>query len=288
MKRLWGHVWGRGSALPYALLAAFLFSLMALCAKWAHEQSSNNAMVVFFRNSVSLLILTPLLLRNGVAAFKTERLGGHLWRAGFGLLGMYTLFYATAHLRLAEALLLNNAAPLFIPWLAWWLLKEKPSVWILPASVLGLVGMVLVLKPSPLGLSFDALIGAASGVFAAAAMVSLRRITNTEPPLRVVFYFALIGCGVSSLPLFVWWQTPSLWALLFLVLTGVFATFGQLALTKAYAQAPAAQVSILGYSAVLFTGGLDYLFWAKVPDRWSVVGAVLVVLACGLSQQKKR
>jgi drug/metabolite transporter (DMT)-like permease len=57
---------------------------------------------------------------------------------------------------------------------------------------------------------------------------------------------------------------------------GATATAGQLALTRAYAHAPAAQVGPFIYSSVAFAGALDWLFWDKLPDAFTLAGSVLV------------
>ena len=263
--------------------AGAAFALMSAFAKAASQLGVSGYLLVFARNVVSVSVLMPLLLRQGPDAFRTRRPGGHLWRACFGLLGMYTLYYALAHLPLAEALLLNYSSPLFIPFIAWLVLRERPPALLIPASLLGLAGVALIVKPASLGLSFASLVGAASGVFAACAMVSLRRISDTEPAQRVVFYFGAIGLVVSAVPLWWHWQPLSGRELAYMLGTGLFATLGQLQLTRAYACAPAARVGAMGYSAVVFAGLLGWLVWDETPDGWSLLGAVLVISTCVLA-----
>lgn len=270
-------------AALHVTTAGAAFALMGAFAKAAAQVGVSNYLLVFARNLISVLVLMPLLLREGPGAFRTQRFGGHLWRAGFGLLGMYTLYYAISHLTLAEALLLNYSSPLFIPFIAWLVLRERPPALLIPASLLGLAGVALIVKPASLGLSFASLVGAASGVFAACAMVSLRRISDTEPPMRVVFYFGAVGLVISAIPLY-WHLQPLGWRELGVLLgTGLFATLGQLQLTRAYACAPAARVGAMGYSAVLFAGLLGWLVWGETPDGWSLLGAALVIGTCVLA-----
>ena len=260
---------------------------MGALAKASAQQGASEALIVFVRNVVGVLALLPWVLRNGAQSLRTERLGGHVWRSMFGLLGMYTLFYAIAHLTLAEALLLNYASPLFIPFIAWAVLSERPPALMIPATLLGLAGVALIVKPAALGLSVAALVGMASGVFAACAMVSLRRISDTEPAQRVVFYFSAIGTVISVIPLW-WfgsWPSPTLLALM--VATGLAATNGQLQLTRAYSHAPAARVGAMGYSAVIFAALLGWLLWGEAPDGYSVCGAVLVIGTCVLASWQR-
>lgn len=263
--------------------AGAAFALMSAFAKAASQLGVSNYLLVFARNVVSVGVLMPVLLRQGPEAFRTRRFGGHLWRSAFGLLGMYTLYYAISHLTLAEALLLNYSSPLFIPFIAWLVLRERPPALLIPASLLGLAGVALIVKPAALGLSFASLVGAASGIFAACAMVSLRRISDTEPAQRVVFYFGAIGLVVSAVPLYWHWQPLDGQQLGFMLGTGLFATIGQLQLTRAYACAPAARVGAMGYSAVVFAGLLGWMVWGETPDAWSLLGAVLVIGTCILA-----
>ncbi len=267
----------------HATTAAACFSVMGACAKAAAKLGAGDALIVFSRNLVAVLVLGPWLMSKGMQHLKTQRLGGHLWRSAFGILGMYTLFYAISRLSLAEALLLNYSSPLFIPLLAWLVLGERPALILIPAAAIGFVGVALVVKPSIDGMPLAALVGVASGVFAACAMVSLRRISDTEPAERVVFYFAVFGLLVSSVPVLWQPQAPSPWQALLLLGVGLAATAGQLQLTRAYACAPAARVGAMGYSAVVFSGLLGWMFWDERLDHYSLIGALLIISTCVLA-----
>jgi drug/metabolite transporter (DMT)-like permease len=275
---------GLRRGIRHALAASAAFAVMAAFAKAAAQAGASNLLLVFTRNLVCVAALLPWVAKHGWTGVRTERLGGHLWRSGFGLAGMATLYYALAHLTLAEALLLNYASPLFIPFIAWMVLGEKPPSILLPASLLGLAGVALIVKPTGITTSFAALVGLASGFFAACAMVSLRRISDTEPAARVVLYFGGVGLLVTLPPVLLLetgWPSPALLALL--AGTGLFATVGQLQLTRAYAAAPAGRVAAFGYSAVIFAGLIGWGVWGEAPDRWSLAGAALVIGTCVLA-----
>ena len=64
---------------------------------------------------------------------------------------------------------------------------------------------------------------------------------------------------------------------------GVFATVGQLTLTRAYVHAPAARVGPFLYAGPVFAGLLDWLIWGRLPDALFVAGAVVVVAAATLA-----
>src|SRR5688500_15366339 len=229
----------RGALLM--VTSALLFALMGVAVKLA-AQALPNTMVVFFRNAVGLVALGPWLWRLGLHGLRTRPLREHVIRSLAGLVSMYCFFYALAHLRLADAILLNYSIPLFMPFVeSAWLGEPFPRrLW--GVILLGFAGIVLILKPG-LGI-FEpiALIGLLSALFASVAQVGIRRLTRTEPVERIVFYFGFISTGISALPLVREWRTPpaTMWALL--AGLGIVATAGQLALTRAYSHAPATRV----------------------------------------------
>ena len=272
----------------FAVLAAAAFALMAACVK-AASASVDTAVIVFFRSAVGLLVLLPWLLRYGGAAVRTQRPGGHVWRAAFGICAMYCFFYAIAHLHLSEAILLTYSTPLFIPFIAWLWIRELPPPVIFPAVTLGLVGIALIVKPGQsLIVSPASVAGVLSGICAAAAMVSIRRMADTEPAPRIVFHFSALSTVISAIPLLWAWRPPSPTALVLLIATGVLATAGQLCLTRAYALAAAARIGAFTYIAVVFGGLLGWVLWQETPDAASLAGMALVVGCCVLAGWRRR
>ena len=263
----------------FAIAAALAFSLTGVCIK-AVSRDVGNEMIVFVRNAVSLLVLAPWMLRNGAVAVRTQRPWGHLWRSVFGVSAMYCFFYAIAKLPLAEAMLLTYSTPLWVPFIAWIWLRERPPFIVFPAAVVGLVGIGFIVKPSG---TFDltvGLIGVLAGVLAGCAMVTIRRISSTEPASRIVFYFAALSTVIAAVPLLWAWCTPDLNGWLLLIATGILATWGQLCLTRAYSLAPAARVGPFTYTVVIFSALLAWWLWDEQLDRWAALGIALVVTTC--------
>jgi drug/metabolite transporter (DMT)-like permease len=156
-----------------------------------------------------------------------------------------------------------------------WLGERVPRRLWWPIAV-GFLGIVLVLRPGTGLWQAAALVGLMAAVFGAVAQVGIRRLTATEPTLRIIFYFALVASLGSALPLARDWRTPVGAEWFWLVATAVVATGGQLFLTRAYAQAPAVRVGPFIYTSVVFAAALDWLMWGLAPDALTVAGAVVV------------
>ena len=262
----------------FMVVSAFAFSLMGGAVKLAAHDVPNT-MVVFFRNAVALAVLLPWAAKVGPRALKTHNLTGHAVRAFAGLAAMSCYFFALGRIRLADATLLNQASPLFLPIAERLWLREPVQRHVVRALVVGFAGMVIILRPGSGVFSGAALVGACSAVFASIAQVGIRGLTRTEPIARIVFYFALIATALSAVPLPWTWVAPTRVGWLALVGTGLFATVGQFALTRAYAHAPAAMVGPFVYAGVLFSAAIDWLAWRRAPDWWFVPGALLIVAA---------
>src|SRR5215470_61085 len=165
--------------------AGLLFAAMGVGIKLVSGELSNST-VVFFRNAVSVPVLLPWLLRQGPSAFHTRDLTGHAVRGIGGLVAMYCFFYAIAHLRLADAILLNQSVPLFLPLVGRVWLKEPVPEGLWAVLAVGFAGLVLVLRPGSSLFSAASLVGLLSAVIGALAQVSVRRLTRTEPAARIV------------------------------------------------------------------------------------------------------
>ena len=128
-------------------------------------------------------------------------------------------------------------------------------------------------------MNWASLIALTSSVMAAIAFVTVRKLSATEPTLRIVTYFALTGLALSAIPLLWAWQTPTPSQWLKLMGVGLTTTIGQLSLTRGYQSAPAARVGIFTYTSVPFGTLLGWLFWNELLALNSLVGAVLILLA---------
>lgn len=263
--------------------SGLLFAFMGVAIKLAAAELPN-AVVVFARNALGLLAFVPLLPQLHRIGWRTRSLREHLVRGLAGLFAMYGNFYAIAHLPLADAVLINYSVPLFMPLIERaWLGEPVPKG--LPGRLaLGFVGVLFVLKPGSGLFQAAALAGLFGALSGALAQVGIRRLTATEPTLRIVVYFSVIATLASATPLPLSWRTPQttgVWAAL--VAAGVLASVAQLFLTRSYVYAPAGSVGPFMFASVLWAAALDYLIFGRLPGPSSLAGGALIVTAGILS-----
>lgn len=273
--------------LALLTLSALLFSVMGVLIRLASD-TVNNETIVFVRNVTGCLLLLPWVALHGRQLLATTVFRQHLWRAVVGLTAMYGFFYGIAHLPLSSAMVFTYSSPVFIPLMAWLVLREPLTVRATLAALLGLGGVLMVCRPDAMGTPALMVIGAGSSLLAALAFVTVRSLTRTEPTIRIVWYFSLIAAGISALPLLWAWRplTPHEW-----LLTGgagALATLSQLAMSRAYALAPASRIGPAAYQAIPFAGFWAWLIWGEIPDTWALAGVGLIVLATLLCLPRQR
>lgn len=248
-----------------------------------------SAQVVFFRNLVGLLLLSPLILRYGIRHIATNKLRFHLLRSLAGLSAMYCYFYSIAHIPLAEAALFKMTAPFFMPVIALFWLHESIPDNVRWAVGIGFLGIVCILKPGFQSFSWVMLVALSVGLFSALAKVTIRRLSvGTEPFTRTVFYFSAISTLVSFGPAVWQWVPPdqSLWLALFAL--GVFGTIGQLFMSYAFSLAPAGSLGPFTYISVVFASAYGWLFWDETLDILTFLGAAFIIGAGWLASRKPR
>ena len=265
-------------AIGFLMLSAFLFSIMGVCIRLA-SQSVDNATIVFFRNVVGLFIFLPLILKKGTGFFKTQKLWMHTWRSIVGLIAMYGFFYAIAHLKLSNAMVFTYSSPIFIPLIAWLFLKEQITAKMLIAALVGLIGVLCVAKPDSGMFNQLSLIGLGASFLAAMAFVTVRALTETEPPERIVFYFCFFGTLISAIPMFWSWRLYTFTELMYLICAGLLANISQLFMSNAYKLAPAGEIGPVNYIAIIFAGAWGYFMWHELPDLYSLIGFAFIFMA---------
>lgn len=267
--------------------SAFLFAVMGVVIREVSAEI-NNETVVFFRNLIGALIFIPLVIKNKHGFLKTERIGLHLFRTVSGLTAMYCFFYLIATLKLADAMLFNYSAPIYIPLIAWFWLSEPLSKKQYYAVAVGFVGVLMILKPTQGLLNISSLAGIAAGSLAACAFLSVQQLGKTESPLLTVFYFSFFSTLISAVPMLWAYQPLDNHHLLLLTAVGVLATLSQFCLTKAYSLAPASQISPIQYLSIVFAGIFGWILWSEIPDIWSYAGAAFIVGAALLTLKINR
>jgi drug/metabolite transporter (DMT)-like permease len=268
------------------LLACAAFTAMQAVVKLGRESGFSAAEVMFLRTAPGLPLLWIILRRRG-QGLRPDSPRSLVVRSLFGSVAMGTNFTAMRSLTLAQFSILGLSQPVFVALAAPLLLNERARAHTWLAMLLSFSGALVLLDPgsavqrAPL---VPAALGLCSALASAFAHIWVRKATETDPPERVVFYFAAcvsvgsLATALASGELLAASQSMSgeRFAALVLALSG-FGTLGQVLMTRAYLHGEAAIVSIVGYAGVAMSMLLDLAIWQVAPAANALLGALLML-----------
>jgi drug/metabolite transporter (DMT)-like permease len=204
----------------------------------------------------------------------------HLLRGALGIAMMVGFVYGLRTLPLSTAYAITFVAPLLVTAMAGPLLKEKVGAGRWLAIIVGLIGVLVVLRPTGAGMLTAgglAILGAA--VCYAAGAITVRMLAQRDSTQSMVFWFmVLLSLGALLLALPTW--KPLLAGDVWIIAgVGAAGSLAQVALTEAFRRGEASLIAPLEYSALLWGVILDVALWGVLPDSITWVGAAIIVVS---------
>lgn len=266
----------KSKGLIYILLSSLFFALMAAAVKSVPDIPQ--AEKIFFRNFVGLLVMSITLFKSKVS-IKPGNPKLIVLRATFGLMGVACYYYSLSKLQLADAVIINKLSPFFVMIFAFMFLGEKFTLPKTISLVVAMLGASLVIKPS---FNYEILpfaIGIMGAVSAGGAYTVVRKLSATDKPQIIVFYFCLFS-SIVMLPFMMAGQfkVPTFAEAIGLLCIGTFALIAQLFMTNAYRHAPASELSIYTNANIVFSTLIGLVFWSEYPDTLTLIGGILIIL----------
>ena len=201
---------------------------------------------------------------------------------GAALLGSSLFFISGLRfLPIAEASATGFVAPLFVTALSIIFLSEKVGLrrWI--ATAVGLIGVLIILRPGTGAFHPAAFFPLVSALAWACTLIMTRMMSGTERAITTMTYSSIAGLFIlSALVPFVW-VTPTWHDIAFGILIGVASTAGQWIVVLAFRYADASVLAPFSYTQLLWVSVLGFLVFGEVPDAYTITGAAFIV-ASGL------
>ncbi|RRU13015.1 DMT family transporter [Stenotrophomonas sp. 278] len=267
-------------AVFWMLAAVACFSLMDAGMKQL-SGSYATLQVTFLRGAASLpFVLVWVLATAGPRSLIPVRWGLHLLRGLLGMTMIGCFVFALRSLPLSTAYTIYFVAPLLIAALSVPLLGETvgPRRWV--AIGIGLVGVLVVLRPGVDGfISVPGLMVLLAATAYAVAAITVSMLTRTDTPQSMVVWFLALlalGAGLLAIPD---WQ-PLQWGHAGLIAgMGLAGAAGQVALTRAFQLGEASLIAPLEYTGLVWVIGWDVLFWGVLPDGYTWLGGAIIVVS---------
>jgi drug/metabolite transporter (DMT)-like permease len=264
------------AGVVWMTIAMALFGALAAFARGAMNAGLHPFEVVFLRNVIATLMLSPLLFWRGASLLKSRQLSLYGLRVTVSLLSMLAWFYALSLIPIGEVTAISFLAPVFGTLGAIFLLGEKVRLRRWTAIVVGFLGAMVILRPgmAPLGL------GQACAVFNAMSIglvaIMIKQLTAVDDPDKIVFLTNLLLTPLSLVPALFVWTWPTLEALIPVLGLGLTAVLGHVALVRGYAATDASLAMTFEFSRLPFSVAIAYLAFGETIDAGTWVGAAII------------
>jgi drug/metabolite transporter (DMT)-like permease len=238
--------------------------------------------IAWIRFLVFALIMFPAMMPGSpLYALRSHRPGLQMMR-GVTLLASSLLFISgLRYLPIAEASATGFVSPLFVTALSIVFLGEKVGVRRWLATAVGLIGVLIILRPGTGAFHPAAFFPIVSALAWAGTLIMTRMMSGSELAVTTMTYSSIVGvCVLSALVPFVW-VAPSWQNILLGVFIGMASTAGQWIVVLAFRYADASVLAPFSYTQLLSVSVLGFVIFGELPDIWTVTGAAFIV-ASGL------
>ncbi len=264
-------LWMTGALLSFSAMAV---SIRILAGKL------NIFEILSIRSGTGLLIMLALLaVRSDLRPLvRPRRIPLHMLRNVVHFGAQYCWALALTLLPFATVFALEFITPAWTALLAVWLLSERLTPSRIGAVILGLVGVVIILRPGLSAFNPAALLVLLAAVGFAITFIATKALTATEKSFAIIFWMAVIQLPLGfagSDPLFPfklgWWDIPAVLGL------GIGGTSSHYCLSNAFRAGDATLVVPLDFMRVPLIALVGWAFFAESLDIWVFVGGFVIV-----------
>jgi drug/metabolite transporter (DMT)-like permease len=235
--------------------------------------------VVFLRVIFVLITMLPLFVLHGKSFVRTTQWPTYGIRAVTGSIAMFSWFTALSLIPVGEVTAISFLAPLFATVGAALILGEVVRIrrWI--ATLIGLIGALVILRPGVVELSLGGWLAVASAIAMGISSVFIKRLTDSDNPDKVVFISTILQAPLTLIPaLIVWqWPDPGMWP--YLIAMGPVATLGHVTLSRAFAAADASFTMTFDFARLPFAVVFGFAVFGETIDVWTWAGAAIIFAA---------
>jgi drug/metabolite transporter (DMT)-like permease len=261
------------------------FGLMAICIRLA-SQTEPVAEIAFFRNLFGLLALLPVLLWPGLRTgqpvahvrkvLQTTQLRRYFIRCLIGVVSMWMGFWSIANLPLAQAIALAYSSPIFVTIAAVVMLGETVRLRRWLAVIAGFIGVLVIVRPWSQAFSLGSLVAVAAALITAIVAIQIKQLSREDGSDTIVLWTYLLWIPMS-LPAALWfWHPPQGIAWLWLLLSGVLGTVGQLLWTRALKLGEVSALTPISFVQLVIVTIAGWLWFGETLDRWTLAGAAII------------
>jgi drug/metabolite transporter (DMT)-like permease len=230
------------------------------------------------RSILGFLMLYPMVRRHGgFAAMRTARPLQHVGRNLIHYAAQLGWFFALTLIPLGELVSIEFTMPIWTAILAASFLGEHMSAAKIAAIVLGVIGVVVIVRPATGEINPGQLIALAAAVGFGISIAMMKSLTRTEKTLAIIFWMLVVQSAAGFLPALYVWRWPSAYAWGWMVVLAFCGTFSHYCMARAMLHADATVVLPMDFLRVPLTAVAGWLIYSERLDIYTVLGATLIL-----------
>jgi drug/metabolite transporter (DMT)-like permease len=244
-------------------------------------------MVLWGRYVFHFLFITFFFLRTAPKdIIYTKNIKLQILRSTLIFCAGVTFWAGLMYMPLVECMVILFTSPLLVTVLAVPLLGEKFGLHRWGCVIVGLFGVVLVIRPGIGIIHWAAILPLCAALFYASLQIVTRVLGKRDSALTTLFYSSICGLIFSSILVIFFWEPPSPTQWLLLMWLGFLGALGHYFMIKAFEKAQASLLAPFNYISLIWAALLGFLLFGDWPDAWTIFGAVIIV-SSGLYQIKR-
>ena len=261
--------------IPLIILSVFFSAAMSVLIKLA-QQDTNVFTAAFLRFFFGVMVLFPIFIKTKLNVFKTSHLKVHFLRVLINYPSMLLFFYGINFVTIEKANSLTFIVPFIATILAVIFLKEKIYVYRIFALVLGFIGMLIIIRPGMIEVSYGVYMILISSFLWAVMIIITKILSKDDSAITILSYQYLLMFIISFVFALFNWQTPSQETVFYLFLAGLSGTIFHLTLYQAYKLVDVSLVQPYSFLVLVFASILGYFVFDEVPDIYTWIGTSII------------
>jgi len=258
-------------------------------AKYLSRTGMPSVEIAWIRFLVFVVILLPIVLAPASGnPMRSARPLLQVFR-GLGLLCSSIFFImALGYLPIAEATATGFISPLFVTGLSVLFLGEKVGLRRWTATIAGLVGVLIIVRPGTAAFQPGTIFPIISALGWATALVLTRKISGADRAITTMAFSAITGFLVLSVIVPFYWIAPSWTQIALGVGIGVAATVGHWIVVLAFRFADASVLAPFSYVQLVWVTLIGFFVFGEAPDAVTFAGAAIIIASGVYTAHRER
>ena len=262
-------------AIIFMALASVLFVAMHALVRDL-SKDLHPFQIAFFRASLGLIVLSPIIFKNRFAILRTSKIKLHALRGLLNAGAMLCFFYGLSITPLAQVTALSFAVPLFATLFAVLLLREIIKIRRITALLIGFFGTLVIIRPGLIDFGLGPILILSQAIIWSLALMVIKVLTRTDSSLTIAIYASIFLSPMVLIAAIPVWQSPTVYQLILMLIIATFGTIAQTLMNESLKLGETSVVMPVEFTRMIWAALFGYCFFSEIPDIFTWFGSVLI------------